>query len=306
MIKVHPTAIVETSTIGPETEIREFCCIQSYVSIGSACYIGPRTILESKASLADHVKIEGGVQIPEGVSIKSGVFIGSNATFVAANGNQTGGSTKTEVEMGAQIGAAAVIMPGLRIGAYSVIKPGTLVNRDVPPNAIVADNPARIVGYINAEEKLSSPDTIGIKRSVGVETCSVRGVTLHSLPEIPDLRGSLSVGEFERTIPFAVKRYFLVYDVPSLETRGEHAHHECHQFLISVRGQCNVLVDDGKNREEIMLNRPSFGLYLPPMTWGIQYKYSRDAVVLVFASHYYDNADYIRDYGDFLRLVNTK
>jgi UDP-2-acetamido-3-amino-2,3-dideoxy-glucuronate N-acetyltransferase len=119
---------------------------------------------------------------------------------------------------------------------------------------------------------------------------------------VPDMRGSLSVGEFEREIPFKPLRYFLVYAVPTAETRGEHAHRQCHQFLVAVHGSLRAVADDGENREEIVLDRPNLGLYLPPMTWGIQYHYSADAVLLVFASDHYEASDYVRDYGDFLRL----
>jgi dTDP-4-dehydrorhamnose 3,5-epimerase-like enzyme len=97
----------------------------------------------------------------------------------------------------------------------------------------------------------------------------------------------------------------MVFDVPSVETRGEHAHRECHQYLICVRGKVSVVADDGVNREEFMLDRPDLGLHLPPMVWGIQYKYSADALLLVFASHYYDAADYVRDYNEFLSLART-
>ena len=124
------------------------------------------------------------------------------------------------------------------------------------------------------------------------------------LPLIEDPRGRLSVGEFGRSIPFEVKRYFIVFDVPSQELRGEHAHRECHQFLVCVKGSCSVITDDGVTRSEFVLDKPNVGAYLPPMTWGVQYNYSADAVLLVFASHYYDDADYIRNYEDFLKLVN--
>ena len=134
----------------------------------------------------------------------------------------------------------------------------------------------------------------------------MRGVTIHKLPLIPDIRGSLTVGEFEQHIPFAPKRYFIVFDVPSKETRGEHAHRACHQFLICVRGSCSVLVDDGENRIETVLNSPDLGVHLSPMVWGVQYKYSEDAVLLVFASHHYDSADYIRDYSDFIEEVKLE
>ena len=96
-----------------------------------------------------------------------------------------------------------------------------------------------------------------------------------------------------------------MFGVPSREIRGEHAHHRCHQFLICLRGSCAVVADDGERKVEIELDAPNLGLYLPPMTWGIQYKYSPDALVLVFASDYYDAADYIRDYDQFIAEVGA-
>ena len=128
---------------------------------------------------------------------------------------------------------------------------------------------------------------------------------LIELPDIPDNRGNLTVGEFKRVIPFEAKRFFIVYQVPLSQIRGEHAHHQCHQFLIAVRGHISVIADDGTSREEFLLNKPNLGLYLPPLVWGIQYKYSPDACLLVFASDYYDGADYIRNYDNFLNIVKS-
>ncbi|MFJ7796598.1 sugar 3,4-ketoisomerase [Pseudomonas sp. NPDC096950] len=132
---------------------------------------------------------------------------------------------------------------------------------------------------------------------------TVTGVTLHNLHRVQDKRGNLSMGEFGRSIPFLVSRYFLVYDVPAEEVRGDHAHFRCHQFLVAVKGTVHVVADDGTNREEFVLDRADKGLYLPPMTWGIQYKYSSDAVLLVLASDYYDNEDYVRSYDEFIAHV---
>lgn len=131
-------------------------------------------------------------------------------------------------------------------------------------------------------------------------------VVLHHLKSVQDIRGDLVVGEFARDIPFSTKRFFLVFDVPSQETRGEHAHRQCHQFLICVKGSCAVIVDDGRQRTEIQLDSPSKGLHLPPMIWGEQYRYTADAVLLVFASDHYDPADYIRNYEEFVRLSRAK
>ena len=102
-------------------------------------------------------------------------------------------------------------------------------------------------------------------------------------------------------MPFEVKRFFLVFDVTSEQIRGEHAHRTLHQFLVCVHGRCCVVADDGAHRQEFILDSPALGLYLPPMTWAVQYKYTRDAVLLVLASDVYDPAEYIRDYEEFLR-----
>jgi len=133
----------------------------------------------------------------------------------------------------------------------------------------------------------------------------VRGVRLHVMREVRDARGDLCAAEVGRDVPFPVRRSFLVYNVPSAETRGEHAHHRCAQFLMAVRGSLRVAVDDGVAREEFSLHQPNLGLVLPPMVWAAQYRYSADAVLLVLASDPYDPADYIRDYAEFLRAVRA-
>lgn len=128
---------------------------------------------------------------------------------------------------------------------------------------------------------------------------------LIELPDIKDPRGNITVGEFGRHVPFDVKRFFLIYQVPLVEMRGEHAHRECHQFLVCVRGRISVVGDDGDRREEFVLDRPNLGFYMPPMTWGGQFDYSADAVLLVFASHFYDAQDYLRDYDEFMAVLKA-
>lgn len=130
------------------------------------------------------------------------------------------------------------------------------------------------------------------------------GLVPQKLKLVADLRGHLSVGEFGRDIPFQPKRYFIVFDVPTAETRGEHAHRTCAQFLVCVKGSCGVIVDDGAARSEFVLDSPALGLLIPPMIWAAQYKYTPDAVLLVFASELYDADDYIRNYDEFLQCVN--
>jgi UDP-2-acetamido-3-amino-2,3-dideoxy-glucuronate N-acetyltransferase len=138
-----------------------------------------------------------------------------------------------------------------------------------------------------------------------VTDTGVGGASFHQLRYVEDKRGDLSVGEFERDIPFLPKRYFLILDVPSPEVRGEHAHKRCHQFLICIRGSCCVLLDDGQQRCEVTLDRPDVAVYVPPMIWGTQHSYSDDAALLVFASEYYDPDDYIREYEEFWALTHA-
>jgi len=97
----------------------------------------------------------------------------------------------------------------------------------------------------------------------------------------------------------------MVYGVPGREVRGEHAHHVCHQFLICVAGRVTVAVDDGQRRGEVVLDRPTMGVYVPPLVWASEYRYEDDAVLLVLASHAYDPDDYIREYDEFLAAVGT-
>ena len=100
------------------------------------------------------------------------------------------------------------------------------------------------------------------------------GFGLVALPNVIDARGNLTVGEFGRHVPFEAKRYFIVYQVPLVEVRGEHAHRACHQFLVCVRGRMSVVGDDGRERRQYVLDRPDQGFYMPPMTWGGQFDYS--------------------------------
>jgi hypothetical protein len=128
---------------------------------------------------------------------------------------------------------------------------------------------------------------------------------LHRLPIIKDLNGTLSFGEVEDQLPFDVKRYFTVFDVPSREVRGEHAHRSLKEFLVCLRGSCSVALDDSRSRTEVELDTPAIGLYIPPMIWRVHYKYSSDAILLVLASARYDADDYIRDYDLFVNEMRT-
>lgn len=136
-----------------------------------------------------------------------------------------------------------------------------------------------------------------------------RGILKPELVELTsfiDDRGELVVGEWPNSLPFTVKRFFYVSNVSAGEARGIHAHKECQQFLVCVAGSLKASVDDGKTREEFALEAGGPGLYMPPLTWGQQYEYSSDAVLLVLASHEYDATDYVHEYKDLLKLVKEK
>lgn len=303
-IFVHPMGICDTNLVGKGTRIWAFAHVLEGASLGCDCNICDHVFIEGNVLVGDRVTVKCGVQLWDGLRVEDDVFIGPNATFTnnpfPRSKQHLAVHPETRLCAGASIGANATILPGITIGARAMVGAGSVVTRSVPPNAVVVGNPARIVGYVDAAK--GTPPTI-LGREHGVEVGStgtrVRNVTLHRLPLVNDLRGHLTVGEFGSAIPFEVKRYFLVFNVPTAEVRGEHAHRKCHQFLVATHGQVSVVADDGKEREEFVLDRPNIGLHLPPMVWGIQYKYSSDAVLLVFASEQYDAADYIRDYDIF-------
>ena len=301
-----PLADVQSSEIGSDTRFWQFVVVLPNAKIGEHCNICSHCLIENDVVIGDRVTVKSGVQLCDGLRVGDDVFIGSNTSFaddmVLSSRQKPKKYLTTIIHDGASIGAGAVILPGLEIGRNAMVAAGAVITRSVPPNAIVAGNPAKIVGYVDTARG-EEVNAVPAKAEVGMSITHVKGVALHRLPRVPDIRGSLTVGEFDRSIPFAAKRYFMVFDVPSVETRGEHAHHECHQFLICVRGSCAVVVDDGTTLQEFQLDRPDVSLHLSPMVWSIQYKYSADAVLLVFASHYYDSADYIRNYTDFLALV---
>ncbi len=105
-------------------------------------------------------------------------------------------------------------------------------------------------------------------------------------------------------VPFDIRRVFYSYDIPGGESRGAHAHRECHQLLVAASGSFEVVLDDGINRRTVTLNRPFYGLYVPPGIWAEEQGFSSGSICLVLASHPYAEEDYIRSYDEFLKYVN--
>jgi len=301
---IHEKGICESSDIGAGTRIWAFAHVLPGAKIGADCNVCDNVFVENDVVIGDRVTLKCGVQVWDGVRLEDDVFVGPNATFTndpfPRSRRQPEKYATTLVRAGASIGANATILCGVTIGPGAMVGAGAVVIKSVPPGAIVVGNPARIVGYVDAE--IARVPASGAEGQA-VGATAVPGVTTHALTVARDIRGSLMAAEFERQVPFAVKRTFFVFDVPSRETRGEHAHRVCHQFLVCIRGSCAVVADNGEVRQEVLLDSPAVGLHLPPLVWGIQYKYSPDAVLAVFASEHYDAADYVRNYDEFLQLV---
>jgi len=304
---VHPNALCESDAIGDGTRIWAFAHVLPGAKIGADCNVCDGVFIEGDVIVGDRTTIKCGVQLWNGVRIADDVFVGPNATFTndhfPRSKKYPEKFLETIVQSGASIGANATILPGITIGSGAMIGAGAVITRSVPANAIVVGNPARITGYVSSQSRTAETSAVDNAEVINTES-HIEGVNLLQLPRFADIRGSLSVGEFDKQLPFIPKRYFLVFDVPSQETRGEHAHKRCHQFLVCVKGSVRVLADDGRQRQEFTLASPSTGIHISPMIWGTQYRYSNDAVLLVFASEAYDSDDYIREYGEFIQLVN--
>lgn len=301
----HPQSLCESANVGPRTRVWAFAHVLPGARIGADCNICDHTFIENDVVVGDRVTVKCGVQLWDGVRVEDDVFIGPNATFSNDRFPRSRRRPKaflaTVVKEGASIGANATILPGVTIGRGAMIGAGAVVIASVPPYAVVAGNPARIVSYCDAGPRAAPVAVSTATARVGKSR--VRGVFAERLGAVEDLRGKLVAAEVAKLLPFDVARFFVVHGVPGREVRGQHAHRKCHQFLVCVRGSCRVIADDGRSREEFLLDDPALGVYLPPMTWGVQYDYSPDAALLVLASHAYDARDYIRDYEEFLKLV---
>jgi len=302
----HPTAIVETDQIGDGTRIWAFVHLLPGARVGEDCNLCDHVFIENDVRIGDRVTIKSGVQLLDGIRIEDDVFVGPNVAFTndpfPRSKKRPEKFAVTLVQKGASIGANATILPGVTIGQNAMVGAGAVVTKNVPPNSIVVGNPARIVNYVtggfHARERVPQLDT-------EVPELPVSGVKIIQLPKVSDLRGNLTFAEFPGLLPFEPKRFFLIYDVPGKDVRGEHAHKELHQFLMCIKGSCSVVADNGRDRCEVLLAEPTRGLYIPPMIWATQYKFTKDAALLVFASEIYKAGDYIRDYSDYLERKST-
>lgn len=307
-IQVHSSADVQSNSIGHGTRIWQYCVVLPGALIGSNCNICAYVLIENDVVLGNDVTVKSGVQLWDGMRIGDGAFIGPNATFTndrfPRSKQYPGRFARTEVGAGASIGANATILPGITIGAGAMVGAGAVVTKNVPPNSIVVGNPGAITGYVGVGAPEGMPPVVRPvleadgKRLLGVGDCA-----LFPLPLVSDMRGNLAVAEYDKHIPFVPNRCFWVFDVPSREVRGEHAHKALHEFVVCLKGSVHFVLDDSQARCEIVLDRPHVGLYIPPQVWRVHYKYSSDAILLAFASDVYRPEDYIRKYEEFLEYV---
>ncbi len=136
---------------------------------------------------------------------------------------------------------------------------------------------------------------------------SVFDCSMIELPKIENIAGNITaINNGQGVIPFRLKRVFYLYDIQGGASRGAHAHKECDQFLIAASGAFEVLLDDGSVKRQVMLNKPYYGLHIPPGIWAQEINFSSGAVCLVLTSQEYAEDDYIRDYQQFLDFQSKR
>lgn len=126
------------------------------------------------------------------------------------------------------------------------------------------------------------------------------------LPKIQNRAGNITLIHNSEQIPFNISRVFYLYDVPGGSSRGAHAHKVCHQFLVAASGSFEILLDDSRTKRLVQLNRPYFGLHIPPGIWASEINFSSGAICLVLASHTYEPEDYIRDYDEYINYYTNE
>jgi dTDP-4-dehydrorhamnose 3,5-epimerase-like enzyme len=135
---------------------------------------------------------------------------------------------------------------------------------------------------------------------------SIDRCTIIDLPKIPEPRGNLTFIEGQRHIPFDIARVYYLYDVPGGAERGGHAHKALQQLIIAMSGSFDVVLDDGRNKKRVHLNRSYYGLYVCPMIWRELDNFSSGSVCMVLASNIYEESDYYRDYNEYLKALAAR
>ncbi len=296
---VHPKALVdEGARIGAGTRVWAFAHVLKGAVIGRDCNICDHTFIENDVVIGDRVTIKCGVQVWDGVRLGDDVFVGPNATFTndlfPRSKQYPDAFVQTIVRPGASIGANATILAGVEIGRGAMIGAGAVVTKSVPPYAIVVGNPARILGFATASARGRAPVPAPADAS---RTCAVRDVRLVELRTFP-ARGSALPAE-RIDLPFSPSAASIL--VLSDGVPREYAQKTCRQLVVCATGSVEILVDDGRTRDTVALERIDRALHVPPLVWVAARPRAGEATLLILASGGEVEADQIRDYEQFLR-----
>ncbi|MCU1589895.1 MAG: isomerase [Frankiales bacterium] len=286
-------------------DARVQCAVPSGLHAGAFSYVDPEAILGTSVHLGVGAAVfqstevgadshlGAGTRVGPYVVLEQGVRLGTNVVVEGTQGSPT------RIRPRAQIGSGCTVLAGVTVGHDAVLQAGASVDRDVPAHAVVAGNPARIVGYVDAGAP-ADPSPTPAEDLAAVAHAGVRWVEGVAAR---DLRGSLAAYEHPAHLPFLPARTYLVYGVTDGSARGEHAHKTCDEILVCVAGEIDVLLDTHIARARVRLGEASRGLYLPAMTWRVLINHTPGAVLLVLASEAYDPDEYIRDHADWEERV---
>lgn len=148
--------------------------------------------------------------------------------------------------------------------------------------------------------------TAGALENIRSQYNTVFDCSLIEFPVIKNRAGNIIPVQASMTIPFGIERVFYIYDIPSGEKRGMHAHKHCHEVLVAACGSFKVELDDGTNKKTVLLNNPMYGLHIPPGVWATEKEYSSGAVCLALASEKYESEDYINKYTEFKKYRRSE
>ena len=334
---IGPHAVIYYDVeIGAETLVGDGASIREQSRVGSRCIISRCVTVNYNAHIGDRVRIMDSTHITGNCVIGDDVFI--SALVSTANDNTMSARHYDEraivgprIGNRVCIGEGACLLPGVSIGEGALrggrrrgdqgrgaVRGGDGRARQAgglapKSDGVVAFGTCRTLaawaqgGIPVPTERVPAtvpnPEVCPPRRRPGREP--VRGCRLLQLPRIADPRGNLSFVEGEEHVPFEIRRVYYLYDVPAGAERGGHAHSTLHQIIIPLAGSFDVILDDGQNWRRFRLDRPYRGLYISPLTWGELNNFTSGSVCLVLASAPFDEGDYIRHYGDFLRVARA-
>ena len=282
-VTLHPQALCESHDVGAGTRIWAFAHVLPRARIGRDCNICDHVFIENDVVLGDRVTVKSGVQLWDGLRVADDVFIGPNATFsndkYPRSKQHQAEVLQTWIDRGASVGGGAVVLPGLRVGARAMIGAGSVVTHDVPPKAIVVGNPAQIVGYVDATaSRAPLPDS---RRPGSGDVIGNVGHGRDAAPDAVRHRSARRAVGGRVPGPAALRAEALL---PRLRrARHGRARRARAPRVSSVSGLCQGGCQRRRRRRRAhagdRLDRPNLGIYVPPMVWAVQYKYTPDALL---------------------------